>query len=240
MKKPPSPAFAVLAVLLCQVLAVAQVFAIAGGPPAGTGFSGGGTSLNLTGTYSGVLQGLTAVTPNNGSANDAAAAAAAIGLFDLGVTQTTGLATGTFLVFADGRVFTGTITGAADPGSGALQGILQASISFSVPTVDATGAVVAQAVTGSAAGRLDTIISGAAGGSLPTTGTTGGTTTIGGSSSASALVSLAGTASLDINFGQVDPTTLRPVVERILTFSVNGFRNSTTVVLTALTGAAGG
>ncbi len=253
-----SPAKAVLAILLCQVLTVTQVFAIAGGPPLGTGFTGGGTTtLNLTGTYSGVLQGLTETTPN-GSTDTAPAipgdptpvtptdtsttsASNSIGLFDLGVTQTTGLATGTFLLFSDGRVFTGTISGAVDPGSGALRGILQARFNFNVTTVTAAGAAVVQAVTASAFGRLDTVISGAA---TSTSNTSGSAGSVGGNTAASTgsntLVTLAGTARLDINFGDVDPTTLQPIIDRTLTFSVNGFRNSTTVALTPLTAPTGG
>ena len=187
----PSFAQAVLAVLLCQVLAVTQVFAIAGGPPIGTGFGGGGTTLNLTGTYSGVLQGLTASSP--GGSNDTppaipgdpdpaptdpvtSTASNSIGLFDLGVTQTTGLATGTFLLFSDGRVFTGTITGAVSPSSGVLQGILQSSFNFTVSSITGAGTVVTIPVAATAFGRLDTVISGATS-SAGTPSTTGGTST---------------------------------------------------------------
>lgn len=244
----PSLAQAVLAVLLCQVLAVTQVFAIAGGPPIGSGFTGGGgTTLNLTGTYSGVLQGLTASSPSGSSDvppaipgdpdpaptnPDTTTASSSIGLFDLGVTQTTGLARGTFLLFSDGRVFTGSITGAVDPGSGVLQGILQSSFNFNVSSVASDGAVVTIPVAATALGRLDTAISGATS-SAGTPSTTGGTST---ASTSTALVTLAGTASLDISFGEVD-SSLRPVIDRRLTFSVNGFRNSTTVTPTALTAA---
>lgn len=253
----PSPAKAILAILLCQVLTVTQVFAIAGGPPiGGGGFGGGTTNLDLTGTYSGVLQGLTETSPNGGSSTPPAipgdpvttptttptsTASSSIGLFDLGVTSTTGLATGTFLLFSDGRVFTGTISGAVDPGTGTLKGILQASFNFSVSVISNTGTVTTVPVGASAFGRLDTVISGA---TTSTSNTSGSAGSVGGNTATSTgsttLVTLSGTASLSVNFGDVDPITLQPVVDRQLTFSVNGFRNSTSVTLTALTAAAGG
>ena len=231
----PSPAQTILAVLLCQVFAVTQVFAIAGGPPVGTGgFAGGGAALNLTGTYSGVLQGLTETSSNNGSGGTTTASAAnSIGLFNLGITQTTGLATGSFLLFADGRVFTGSLTGTVDPSSGGLRGILKASFNFNTTSVNAAGVAVTVPVVATAAGQLDTVISGATSGNVTTAG---GTTT---TTAGNALVTLAGTARLDLNFGGVDATTLQPVVDRTLTFSVNGFRNSTSVVPTALTAGGG-
>lgn len=255
----PSPANAILAILLCQVLSVTQVFAIAGGPPIGTGFGGGGTTLSLTGTYSGVLQGLTETSPSGGGSDSApaipgdpdpvtpnspstSAASSAIGLFDLGVTQTTGLATGTFLLFADGRVFTGSIAGAVDPGSGALRGILQAGFNFSVSSVTSAGTVVTQAVAANAYGRLDAAISGA---SSSTSNTSGSAGSVGGNTAtttgSTTLVTLAGTANLSISFGEVDATTLQPIVDRVLTFSVNGFRNSTTAAApTTFTATTGG
>ena len=233
----PSFARAILAVLLCQVLAVTQVFAIAGGPPiggGGGGFAGGGAALNLTGTYSGVLQGLTETSPTTGGGPTTTSAANSIGLFNVGITQTTGLATGSFLLFADGRVFTGSLTGTVNPSSGGLRGILQAGFNFNSSTVNAAGEVVIVPVVATAAGQLDVVISGATSGSVTPTGTTGGTATTAGNT----LVTLAGTARLDLNFGGVDAATLQPIVDRTLTFSVNGFRNSTSVVPTALT--AGG
>lgn len=254
----PSPAKSILALLLCQVLTVTQVFAIAGGPPLGTGFAGGGgtTTLDLTGTYSGVLLGLTETSPNGGSntppaipgdpvttptATPTSTASSSIGLFDLGVTSTTGLATGTFLLFSDGRVFTGTISGAVDPGTGSLRGILQASFNFNVSSANTAGVVTTIAVTASALGRLDASISGA---TTSTSNTSGSAGSVGGNTATSTgtttLVTLSGTASLSINFGEVDPTTLQPVVDRQLTFSVNGVRNSTSVTLTAFTAGTGG
>lgn len=242
--KPSSPARVLLAVLLCQVLVVTQAFAIAGGPSVGTpGFSGGGAALDLTGTYSGVLQGLTETVPGSGDGSgsnnddtDASAASSAIGLFELRIPAATAFASGTFLLFADGRVFTGVISAVPDPGSGLIRGILEANFTFNLPPVGAAPPVV---VTAQALGRLDATVSGASAATVVTPSTTGGAT---GSTAATstALLPLTGTANLDLNFGQVDTGTLQPIVARTLTFSVNGSRISPTVAAPAPIAVAAG
>lgn len=54
-----------------------------------------------------------------------------LGIFSL-VVPTSGLATGTFIMFAQGRVFTGTVRAAADGEKGRIRGILDATFDFTV------------------------------------------------------------------------------------------------------------
>ncbi|MDQ6809456.1 MAG: hypothetical protein M3Z64_08565, partial [Verrucomicrobiota bacterium] len=90
---------AILGSLLCIVLATSQAFGISGGPqyPGGT---------NLVGTYAGVLQPM--FDPTNPSSSNS------IGVFSLGI-PTSGTGGGTFVMFTQGRVFSGTIQGVGDP-----------------------------------------------------------------------------------------------------------------------------
>src|SRR6476646_5595939 len=119
------------ALLMCLVFGTTQCFAIKGGPPwpAGT---------NINGVYGGVLQGL--FDPTTPSSSNT------IGVFSLGV-PTTGNATGPFVMFARGRVFSGTIHATADPTKASIKGVLDSSFNYNlsipVPTTitDAKGNV---------------------------------------------------------------------------------------------------
>lgn len=230
MKKPQ----AVLVVLLCYVLTASQAMALKGGPPIG-GPTGGSQLINTTGTYSGVLTGTTEATatgadntppaipgdpdPSTPGNNVNNTASNALGLFDLTVAQG-GLAQGTFLVFSQGRVFRGTISGVADPGTGSLQGVLEASFNFTLQTVNNVGALVSIPITATVVGRLNSTIT-----APPFLIAT---TTVPGAAASTVnaqLVTLSGTARLDENFGQVD-SSLAPVIDRSINFSVSGFRNT--------------
>ncbi|MDQ3622012.1 MAG: hypothetical protein M3463_05925 [Verrucomicrobiota bacterium] len=92
----------VLSLLVAFVFLQTQSWAISGGP-----FSGGNTTVSTIGTYSGVLAG-----PLN-----------ALGIFTIGVPSV-GVATGDFVMFANGSYYTGTITGIADPAKAALQAVV--------------------------------------------------------------------------------------------------------------------
>ena len=80
---------ALFASLLCLVLTATQTFAIKGGPPYPA-------NTNLIGSFGGVMQGVFDPT-NPGSSNS-------IGVYSIGVPQN-GNATGPFVMFARGRVF---------------------------------------------------------------------------------------------------------------------------------------
>ena len=191
----------VLSFLLSVVLLQSQVFALSGGPQYTSGVS-------VVGTYSGVL-----IPDGNatvGSAN-------AIALFTLGVPET-GLATGTFVCFAFGRVFTGTITGFANPEDQDIQGILESSFEFTTtqivtnttvldpgppPVVTTEQVVLTEDIMVSANGSLATDIK-------PFTTEVGGT-----------AVRLEGTAALDFVSNNV---LVFPLVS--LSFVVSGIRQS--------------
>ncbi len=97
-----------LASLLCFVLVASQTFALKGGPE----FGG---NVKTTGTYAGVMI-PGALSPGSNS----------IGLFTL-LLPTTGLGSGTVVIFTAGETYTGTIRGSADPDTAKLVGEVSAS-----------------------------------------------------------------------------------------------------------------
>jgi hypothetical protein len=203
---------AVFPLLLCYVLTTAQTFALSGGP-----IFGGGR-VSTTGIYSGVLQGQEEIdSTTSGPAipgdpiptdpNVTGTPSNALGLFSLTVPATL-LATGAFMLFADGEIFSGTINASADPDSGQLKGLLEGSFNFTLQTFDSAGAAVSTAITATAVGQLTARVS--ASNSL----------------TALSLARLNGNATLAVNFGQVDGTTFAPIIARTITFTVTGFKQS--------------
>jgi hypothetical protein len=191
--------------LLCLVLAVSQSFAIKGGPPYPPG-------SNIVGTYGGVLQGV--FDPTTPSSSNT------IGVFSLGVPKT-GNASGPFVMFARGRVFSGTIQATADPVKAAIKGVLDARFSYSVPKtvtdtiIDSNGGtiiisrVVNVTVTANANGPLDATVS-----ATKSARTLSASTTI-----------IQGSATLNISQGEIAANG-DPVVVSILSLSVSGFKQS--------------
>jgi hypothetical protein len=203
-----------LGCLMCSVLTMSQAFAITGGP-----FGGG--KANVVGTYGGALtpKPNTTDNPPNCSANS-------IGIFSVGVPKN-GIATGTFVMFSQGRVFSGTVQGTADQGKGTLKGVLTASFNFNVtfpptpcPTVtpapSCTPSAFTIAVTAMANGKLDTQI-------VSPQNLLGATR-------------LRGTATLDISHGEVDSNTLEPIVSCEMTLKVTGFKQSSTSPASSVSG----
>ena len=219
-----------LPLLICYVLTQGQCYAISGGPD-----YGGNGNVSTTGSYSGIIQG---VTETDGATGGAPAipgdtvpggvgttgSSNALGLFDLVVPGTT-TATGGFLLFADGTVFGGTISASVDPDSAKLSGILQGNYNFNETFFTATGTTTA-AVTASALGMINAKIGSSR------------------SSRAASAARLTGTAFLDVSFGDLD-TNNEPIVARVITFVVSGFQTTTatttasTIGTAALTGANG-
>jgi hypothetical protein len=189
-----------LGALMCLVVATAQCFAISGGPNYGG-------SLNVVGTFGGVME------PSfNTSADDCSANS--IGVFSVGVPST-GIASGSFVMFAQGRVFSGTIQGTADPGKARLAGILSATFDFTVTEHffnPVTGEITTTMtdVTADANGKLDAKISGGSSQFSPV-----------------AATRLSGTATLDISQGQVN-ADLSPHVTCEMNLVVTGFKQSST------------
>jgi len=101
-----------LAALMCLVFTITQAFAISGGPP----YPG---STNVVGVYAGVMKRPVGTLDFSGcSTSTPDCAANSLGVFSVGV-PTSGTATGTFVMFSQGRVFNGTVRGTADPGKDA-------------------------------------------------------------------------------------------------------------------------
>src|SRR6266404_1277021 len=101
-----------LAALMCLVFTITQAFAISGGPP----YPG---ATNVVGVYAGVMKPKFPSTcpadPTTCPDDPPTCSANSLGVFSVGVPDS-GLATGTFVMFSQGRVFSGSIQGTADPG----------------------------------------------------------------------------------------------------------------------------
>ena len=218
--------------LLSYVLMSTQCYAISGGPT-----YGGGSSVNVIGSYSGTILGTSQSSTDQGpaipgeapgtAADSNSTASNALGLFDLTVPGVS-TATGAFVLFASGRVFGGTISASVDPDTAKLSGILDGSFNFTETTFDSTGAATATAVTASAVGSINATIR--------ATGVSSFTT-----------ARLTGSAFLEVNFGQIDTNTLAPVIAQTIIFTVSGFQQTSTAAaastvssLTTLTGGATG
>lgn len=215
-----------LALLLMKSVALA----ISGGPfPA---------SKNVVGTYAGVLTPKASPCPSAAvspspmcSPTIASCAANSLGVFSISSPQT-GLSSGTFVMFAQGRVFTGTIQGTADPQKSTLKAVLSARYDFTVsatpcpcnvggdasPCPSPTPACTesSQNVTALANGSLTADIS-----------TRSNQSSVG-------ATRLKGTATLDISNGTVDPFTLQQNVDCEMFMKVSGFRQSTTAATSAV------
>lgn len=202
----------VFPLLLCYALTITQTFALSGGPVFG------GSRVSTTGIYSGVLQGQEEIDtttsgptiPGDPIPTDPTVTGVpsnALGLFSLTV-PTTNLATGAFMLFADGEIFSGTINGSADPDSGQLKALLDGTFTFNLTTFTSTGTTNTTAVTATALGQLTARVS--ASNAL----------------AATSLARLNGTASLQVSFGEVDVATLQPIIARTITFTVTGFKQS--------------
>ncbi len=206
---------ALLASLLCFVFLQAQVFALHGGP-------GAGSTAAVVGTYGGLLipTSDTPVTSGTTTTTTTTTSSNSLGLFTLSVPQT-GLATGTLQIFSSGRTFTGTITGIGDPTKLEIRGILDASFTYSLTLVTSgtSSTVTTVSVTASAKGTIDAFVA---------TGATEAT---------AAISSLTGTANLDIDQGLVNSDGT-PVITEKLTFDVDGIKQSETASTTTIT--AGG
>jgi len=211
---------------MCLVLPLSQAFAISGGPvyPGNT---------NVVGTYAGVLKpGCVACKDGNKTivkckelgdfltghpnyidcSDPFGCTANSLGVFSIGVPST-GISTGTFVMFSQGRVFNGTINGTADPGASRLKGVLSARFDFTVSRQstdkDGNPVILTESVTAMANGNVNTkILAGPAN-----------------SSSSDTATRLSGTAVVDISQGQV-ASDLSPIVTCEMNLVVNGFKQS--------------
>ena len=211
-----------LPILLCYVLMTTQVYAISGGPVFG------GSGIDPIGTYSGVIivkavkdfvldpdTGSTIIDPTTGQAKTTTDdSTVSLGLFSLGV-PTVSVATGAFIQFVNGDVFTGNIVASVDPDSSALSGIVEGTSSYSLTfneVVNGAAVTLVEVIDNSIAGKVTAQISGTRAGSL-----------------ASARV--VGTANLIVNSGGDRVTGGSEQGELVQNFAldcmVTGFRQST-------------
>ena len=185
--------------LLCLVLATSQAFALKGGPNYGSG------GPNIIGSYAGVLQGL--FDPTNPASSNS------IGIFTLGVPES-GTASGSFIMFARGRTFRGTIDAAADPRKASLKGIVSARYDYNLQRteLDENGnpRVVSIPVTASVNGPIE------AKAAVSQTRTFATSSTL-----------LRGEATLFISGGYVNNSG-DPIINEIVLLSVNGYKQSNT------------
>lgn len=181
-----------LASLLCLVFTASQCFALKGGPPYP------GNRVSVVGTYAGVIRPTVATDPCGRNS---------IAVFSVGVPQS-GVSSGTFVTFSQGRVFSGTVRGTADPGLATLKGVLNATFTYTMPSIDPiTGRPTTIDVIASANGNFDSRIT--------TTSTSFGP----------ASTRLRGGAHIEVSHGQLDPE-LKPRVTCAMDLDVIGFKQS--------------
>lgn len=217
----------VLSLLLAFVFLQVETYALSGGPV----FGPGSTTLNVVGTYAGVLipDSSTATSEDgDGTGGDDAAgttASASIGLFSIGVAES-GPALGAAIVFVAGAAFNGNITGVMDPQDGSFDAVINAVSNFVLTTfvqtdTDDNGNPVFT--------QVDTNIFAQGGVTAEVT-----TLSFGGLSSFTpSNTRLEGTASIDV-FGSIDPDDGSPIVSSTQRYTVEGFKQSDTVTVAAL------
>jgi len=183
--------------LICLLLTTTQALALSGGPP----YPG---SLNVAGVFAGVIK-----TKSPPIDSPPGCSANSLGVFSVGV-PTSGLATGTFVMFSQGRVFSGNIQGVADPGKATFKGVLNATFNFTVtfpsPSPSTTANVTATA-NGNINARIKTVQSQTALGAAATR--------------------LKGSATIDISHGELNPD-LSPMVDCEMTLTLSGFKQTNT------------
>lgn len=215
---------------MCLVFTATQSFAISGGPP----YPG---STNVVGVYAGVMKPRKVPTtcpvdPSTCPDSPPGCSANSLGVFSIGAAES-GLATGTFVMFSQGRTFNGTIQGTADPGkdsnSARINAVLSATFNFTLtettpcpiptPAPACTPSTTTQEVTASANGNLDAHIKSQ---SRSVFGATS--------------VRLVGSATIDISQGQVDPGSLEPIITCHMMLKVTGFKQTDTAPTSSTTG----
>lgn len=158
----------------------------------------------MVGTYAGVMQGL--FDPTNPASSNS------LGIFSLGVPQT-GLSTGSFIMFSRGRAFTGSINATADADKATIKGLLDATYNFNLQTTEIDGdgnpVVVSIPITATVNGPIQARVVASRQGRSTTAGTR-----------------LRGEATVSVTGGFVDGSTGEPIVEAILSLSVDGFKQS--------------
>jgi len=190
---------------MCLVLTASECIAISGGPI----FPG---SLNVVGSYAGVIKRPSDTPPAvlNCPPPMSGCSANSLGVFSIGVPAS-GISSGTFVMFSQGRIFTGTIRGTADPGTARLTGVLNATFDFTVTDNSVTPPTTTM-VTASANGNLKTKIT---------------TVTSHSNLSTTTAIRLGGSATLNIDQGELNSAN-EPCVTCFMTLRVVGFKQTNT------------
>ena len=210
---------------------IGTIFTLLAGVTIAYGISGGPfpPTANIVGTYAGVLTPKSSPCPSPTPAPACSptingCAANSLGVFSISAPQS-GLSSGTFVMFAQGRVFTGTIQGTADPGKASLKAVLTARYDFTVNGTPCPESTVSPAPSCTPSSQSITAL---ANGSLQADVITRSTTFSVGATR------LRGTATLDISNGTVDPDTLQQNVDCEMFMKVSGFKQTTSASTTTL------
>ena len=195
----------VLSLLLAYVFMQVQTWALSGGPV----FAG--QLADLSGTYSGVMAGSSALNGGLLAANNS------LGVFVLGVPKT-GAAQGSAVLFQEGSFFQGGILGVADPDEGTMKAIAQLVRIFSKQSTTGQGGTGTLSLTFD--GRADGIINA----DIDSNGQGGS-------------VRLKGTAVFTVKLFNF--TTFNFDTVGTLNFAISGFKQSTEVVLPSANSTAG-
>jgi hypothetical protein len=196
---------ALFASLLCLVLTATQTFAIKGGPPYPAG-------TNLVGTFAGVMQG--AFDPTNPNSSNT------IGVYSLGIPKA-GNATGPFVMFARGRVFSGTVQGTADPTKATIKCVMNASFNYNllVPVTETT--TNSNGTTSTKTTFQTLAISATANGPLTST-----VSSIKSKNLVTSSTIMQGTATLNVSQGAINSSTGAPIITDIISLTVSGYKQS--------------
>ncbi len=209
----------ILSFLLCIVFLQAQVFALVGGP-----VYTDGQNVDIVGTYSGTMTPVDVI--GSGTAGPNGESVDSLGLFTLGVPAA-GPAAGTFVIFQQGIIFSGKITAIGDPSKGTLNGLVEATYSYTISTI-VGGAVVTTPITANVNGVLKAAIH------LPSDFDPTSIASI-----LSSFQRIDGTASVAVDLGNINADGT-PVIVRVDKYLVDGVKQSTTVNTGAALNAAAG
>lgn len=213
----------VLSLLVAFVFMQVQTWALSGGPRYG------GDQASVSGTYAGVFTGIGGTAINLGTGNLVDSAGTnAVGLFVIGV-PITDIANGTMAIFFEGSFFQGGILGIADPNKQTLTGVCQGvHITELISFTDLFFGVSQQSV------NYDSRADGTIKAEIENTGIDGITLVGTGSFTVSIIVSTPVTFPDPNNPGFFITTVVQSSVPTgTLSFTVDGFKQSDTVVIPA-------
>ena len=181
------------------------------------------TSADISGTYAGVL---VPSAPETGTTAVAAANAASVGVFGVGIpgssTSTTVVCQGAAALFVNGAAYNSTVTGVLDPASNTLSAIVEGVSSFS-HVVAQCGNAVTVVIYFYAQGNLTATLEAA----NPPPGLA-----VGNGPGTAGAERLKGTSTIDL-YQKLSAATGQPNVTNVVTYSVSGFQQTSTYTVPA-------